>query len=539
MVFMMMSQRVRDIGLMKAAGCTNDLVFGYFFTELLIVAFVGCFLGILLGILADFASTNLFNTLGLQISQYSIDFWLVLLVFGLFFILSLVFGAKPILDTTKIEPAKAISPTHYFGLSKEAGFRVISKSGFTLKIALRTLVRHKSATVRIVLCLSTVFVLVTVAVAGGLIADQTTKNWVDRAIGRNTILIAHRDMCNQYKLLLSEFYEGHKDLQFNYTDERYSIPESLLTQLISILGNANVDARLVLKALVKEVEGYILGNATQDTEFVGDSRKGESLIVGVEPENVVSEWFVKGRFLGGDQALEAVVGDTLAQKMFSMPLVQKIESFDRNFDVVGVCLDPIDNGNVTYVPIKTLQNVTGIEITNVAMVSTNSLTNRQETLNHVRAIVSAMNPNFEVFELDEILVKSIGFLGYIWSTIMFLPLFSLVTATLCLLGYVTLTINEQRQEFGILRAVGTRPRTVVGIISTQSFIVLLSSYAIGIAFGIITTLLILVEEPLVSSYTIVEIAGWLLVALAATFVFSLYPAINFAKKPVLETMAPA
>ena len=55
MVFVMMSQKVRDIGLIKAAGCPNDLVFGYFMTELLIVAFVGCLLGVVLGVIADFA----------------------------------------------------------------------------------------------------------------------------------------------------------------------------------------------------------------------------------------------------------------------------------------------------------------------------------------------------------------------------------------------------------------------------------------------------------------------------------------------------
>ena len=75
MVFLMMSQRVRDIGLMKAAGCPNDVIFGYFMTELLVVTVVGCFLGVVLGILADFASTNLFNSIGFQISQKPVNFW--------------------------------------------------------------------------------------------------------------------------------------------------------------------------------------------------------------------------------------------------------------------------------------------------------------------------------------------------------------------------------------------------------------------------------------------------------------------------------
>jgi len=97
MIFVMMSQRVRDIGLMKAAGCPNDLIFGYFMTELLIITFVGCFLGMALGILADFASTSFLINLGIQISQKPINFLLVLLVFVLFFILAVIVGAKPVL----------------------------------------------------------------------------------------------------------------------------------------------------------------------------------------------------------------------------------------------------------------------------------------------------------------------------------------------------------------------------------------------------------------------------------------------------------
>ena len=58
-VFLMMVQRIRDFGLIKAAGCPNGLVFGYFMTELLIVTSVGCVLGIVFGFAADFVVSSL------------------------------------------------------------------------------------------------------------------------------------------------------------------------------------------------------------------------------------------------------------------------------------------------------------------------------------------------------------------------------------------------------------------------------------------------------------------------------------------------
>ena len=536
MVFVMMSQKVRDIGLMKAVGCPNDLVFGYFITELLVVTVTGCFLGVVLGILADFASTSLFSSFGFQISQKPINFWFVLLVFGLFFALALIFGAKPILDTTKVSPAKALSPSYHLGVSKESSFRVTSKSGLTMKLALRSLFRRKSATIRIIICLVAVFLLATVGIAGGIIADQTTKSWIEKAVGRDIVLVAHKDMCNQYKLLLSKFHESNAIPRIIYTDAKYSISEEILNRLSSMSTNiSEIDQRLVLEMHVKELVGYII----EEYEVVGDSREGDSLVIGVEPEKVLSDCFVEGEFLKEDQPWEAVIGDSLALGMFTEPLNQSIglsgEDF-AGFSIVGVCLDPINNGNVTYVPLENLQDITGVSKPNVVLVRINPQVNRAAVLGYIQAEVKSLNSEFEVLDLNTVLDKNLSFLGYIWSAIMFLPLISLFSASLCLIAYVMLTITEQRQEFGVLRALGANPKTIVQIVSGQSLVVLLLSCATGIAFGIMVTLLILVPEPIVTSFTVAEISAWLLTALAATFILSLYPAIRFAKKPILEVI---
>ncbi|MEM3700915.1 MAG: ABC transporter permease [Candidatus Bathyarchaeia archaeon] len=540
MVFVMMSQRIRDIGLMKAAGCPNDLIFGYLMTELLIVTLLGCFLGVVLGIVADFAITNILTTSTFQISQKPINFWIALFVFAVYFILALIFGTKPILDTTKIETSKALSPTYYLGMSKEPSFKIVSKIGLTIKIAMRSLFRRKLATIRILSCLTAAFILVTVAVAGGIIADQTTKSWVERAIGKDIVVIAHQEMCNQYGLLLSKFHKAEETVQFDYTDNKYLLSDELLNQLSQTSEIASIDMRLIVEARIREVPGYILNPETGGATPIGDSREGVSLIVGVEPEKVLADWFLDGEFLKKDKSWEAVIGDSIAHKMFTLPLKQELRLFgqsDRFFNITGVCVDPLNNGNVTYVPLKDLQNVTGIPKINIILVRIDALNNRAEILNRIRANVTKINSNYEVFELNLILRENIDFLGYVWSIILFLPFFSLASASVCLICYMMLILTEQRQEFGVLRALGAKPKTVLKIVSWQSLAVLLSSYALGIAFGIIITLLILVQEPLVTSLTIIEIAGWLSATLAVIFIFSLYPAIKFSKKSLIEIMA--
>ena len=57
--FLMMAQRTRDFGLIKAVGCPNNLIGGYLMAELLITTAVGCILGIGLGFLFDYGVSNL------------------------------------------------------------------------------------------------------------------------------------------------------------------------------------------------------------------------------------------------------------------------------------------------------------------------------------------------------------------------------------------------------------------------------------------------------------------------------------------------
>ena len=537
MVFVMMSQRVKDIGLLKAAGCPNDLLFGYFFTELLIVALVGCVSGVALGVLADIASTNLSGGAGLQFSQKPINFWLVLLVFGVFFVFALILGTKPILDATRVEPAKAISPMYSFGLTKEPGFNVISKSGFTMKMALRGLSRHRSATVRVILCLTTIFILITVAVAGGIIASQTSQNWVENAVGKDVVVVGHREMCDQFELLLAKFYESRQVGQFNYSDQRYSIPQGLADNLSSITGVTAVDARLVTETNVTEISGYLIEPDTQATVPIGDTREGESVVIGLDPAKTLNQWFLNGQFLKDDESWQAVIGDSISQSMFTMPLNESIEILNKTFDIVGVCLDPINNGKITYVPLKALQNATGISRPNIVMIRIDPSSDRTEVLTQIRKSAKAANPEFDALDLQETLNNSLDFLNYIWAAIMLMPLIVSATASLSLFCYVILAINDQRQEFGIIRAVCAKPGTVARIISMQSFIVLILSYAAGVAIGIILTLMILMQNPLVTSCSVLEIVGWLLIALTTTFCFSLYPAVKFSRRPILEIMA--
>jgi len=530
--FLMMAQRTRDFGLIKAAGCPNNLVFGYFFTELLMVLFLGCVLGVALGFLTDYAIINMG---AFQAFQKAPNVWYAPAVFVAFFVFGLIFGLKPLETAARLSPTAALSPMQYFGLNEEKKFKALSKSRLTLKIASRSLSRRQSTTVRMVVFLSVVFILLTVSIAGSTIANDTTTTRVEKAVGKNTLLVAHKDMGSQYLSLLSKFSGRTAKADFNYLDSNLALTEDVFQQLAGISGIEHFEERLVYEGRIKEVMNFTFIDSA--TIPIGAYREADSLIVGLEPENVLSEWFIEGRLPRNSSSSEAVVGDSIAVTTFEIPLLQSFRIQNATLDIVGVCLDPINNGVVVFVPFETLKNITNVSNSNILLVQLDSSVDRSSVIMQMQECLAGVNPDLAIFELNETLEKNVGFLEATWSVITFLPLFSLAAATLCLIGYLVLAINEQRHEFAVLRSMGAKPKTVFVILALQSLIVLFSSFAVGISIGVMITLMILMSQPVVTGFTIITIAGWLLAALFGMFLLSLWPAVRFAKKPILKIMS--
>jgi ABC-type antimicrobial peptide transport system permease subunit len=540
-VFLMMAQRTRDFGLIKAAGCPISLIGGYFMTELLTVTFLGCILGTIIGFVADFAVANL------VFGAYSMGaWWFAPVVFIIFFGLAVFFGLKPILKAAKMTTIDALSTVNYYGSEIAGKHKALSHSALTWRIASRSMVRRISPTARIVVLLSIVFVLLTVSVAGGIIAKDTTISWIQKTENSSIIAIAYSRMGNQYETLLSKFTGTTTETgNFNFSDSNLAIPSTVKTKIETLSSVSSVNSRLVLFENVSEIRSWTIYNGKET--WVGDQREAEIMVIGIDPTEMASDFSSKGRSLNPNSSLEVVVGDSVAQTMyypdkkqginFSDPLVEGMQIGGLQFKVVGVCIDPINNGYVAYVPVDKLMNATGITGSNMFFVTLNGSADRSAAIEEISSIVKSVDSDLEVFDLNLPISANEAFLSATWQTIMFIPMLSLASATICMVSYMMLSVNEQRQEFGMLRAVGVRPRLIVNLSAFESAIVLLSSFGIGLSFGVITTLMILMANPFVTATTIAVIAVWLVSAVVVMFVLSLYPAIKLSKTGILKIMA--
>ena len=530
---LMMTQRTRDFGLIKATGCPNNLLFGYYEAELTIVTVLGCTLGVVLGLGADFAFSSLSTS---QAYHAAPNMWFAPVVFFVFFILALIFGTKPIGDAVKLSPLAALSTVQYYGLTASGRAKPFTKSNLAVKVALRSLFRRRTATLRITILLSLVFVLLTVSVAGSIIASETTVSWIQKASGHKAIVVADKSMAEQYKLLESAFAGTIVNEAFNYSDPKLMVSSDVIQQLEGVSGVATVDQRLVLNVHLFEIGNFTYTPNSSGTTYVGDKREGDFVVIGVDPAHLATTWNTQGRFLTSLNESSVVVGEWLSQRFFEQPLVESIRMQGKQFIVVGVCVDPIENGRVVYAPLQRMESATGIYGSNLVLLGLGQSADLGQTIAQIDRIVNNSSGNLVTFKLDETVQNNVDFLNSTWSSIMLLPIFTLTSAALCLVAYVMLSVEEQRQEFGFLRALGAKTKTITGIVAIQGIIVLFSSLGFGLPLGTITTLLILMRNPLVTSFTILEIGTWLIAALAFMFLLSLAPALKLAKTPLIKIM---
>jgi ABC-type antimicrobial peptide transport system permease subunit len=537
LVHLAMSGRMRDIGVMKASGCLGESIFAYFFTELSLLVFLGTIAGIILGVTAYYFSTIFLGTLGFAVSQ-NLNLAAILVVSFISILFSHIFGALPIRKAAKAKPTEAMSPIYKLGTTAGVGRKIPSKLGFTLKVAYRNLVRRKSATSQAIICLTAVLTLTTVTITGGMIANQTTTSYVERAIGRNIVLVGHPTLTEHYVSLLSQFFEEKETTQIDYFSSEFFISESLIGKLENIQGVNKVDSRLILEMSVHEVPGIVVDPVEQTgAVIIGDSRSDEALILGVKPESVVNDWLIFGRKLGENDQDATVIGDSLAVNMFDAAQNQSIRVFDETFlpySIVGVCVDPLNNGKVVYMSLETLYRDTGQSGYNLVFLQIDPNENPQVIAQIENA---ASEENLNAVELDTVLDKHVNFLDNIWSLVMFLPLFSLATAAISLLSYLMLSVSGQQHEFGIMRALGAKPRSIIRIVFSQALLIILVSGAMGISAGLFITFGFLIPDPVISQSTIVSVSAWLILVLVFLSVSSLYPALKAVKKTVVDAIS--
>ncbi|UCE96316.1 MAG: ABC transporter permease [Candidatus Bathyarchaeota archaeon] len=523
---MTMSERTKDIGIMKAFGCLTTSVFAIFTTELSIVVFLGGAFGTIIGIGAYLGICAMVPTLNGYLDFTST----LVLLFGFAFVAHF-FGAKSISTAIQMKPAEALSHSHLLGSTTEFTGESLSRFGIIIRVAFRSLMRRALPTRNIYLCLTTILTLITVAVAGSLIASETTANYMERAIGRDVIIIAHKDLVNNYAALLSRFHKPTIPEIVNYLSYQYALPEPLILQLVEISQAWRSERRLLYDTTAYEGYGAIINpDYPGGYQFVGEGRSSQTFVMGVEPSKTVANWLIEGEPLTDNTLDCALIGNNLATQIFTSPLDQEIIISEKNYKIAGVCIDPFNNGNVTYLHLNSL--IAHAPITCNLLLLKISPGNHSQTLDRLGTFLATTD--FQILELNSNLDTNIDFLQSIWTLIMWLPLLSLISGGICLYVFLTYTISVQQQEFSIMRAIGAKQNTVTKIVFMQALLILLTSTISSGCIGFVLNLLFLIPEPVISVHSVVSFSFLFGATILFLTVLNLYPIWRITRKSITQ-----
>ncbi|MFM8931784.1 MAG: ABC transporter permease, partial [Gemmataceae bacterium] len=112
-MFAAISQRMKDIGVLRILGYSGFQVLAAFLCEALILAFIGGLLGCAAGALADGFSANSIISSGQGggksvVLRMTVDSQIILYGMGVAMIIGLLGGAVPAFNATRIKPLEAL-----------------------------------------------------------------------------------------------------------------------------------------------------------------------------------------------------------------------------------------------------------------------------------------------------------------------------------------------------------------------------------------------------------------------------------------------
>ena len=99
-------------------------------------------------------------------------------------------------------------------------------------------------------------------------------------------------------------------------------------------------------------------------------------------------------------------------------------------------MNPLNQGNTVYVPLETLQELNSVDHINIILLVAQK---SEETILEINSL--AAKNNFKIVDLDEIRGQNLSNIDGIWTSIMFCPLMSFVTAMICLLNCIFVSVS--------------------------------------------------------------------------------------------------
>ncbi|MCK4687307.1 MAG: FtsX-like permease family protein [Candidatus Lokiarchaeota archaeon] len=494
----------RDIAIMKALGTLPGKLYSFYLLEAFIIFILGFILGWILGLTSFGIFTLIMFLLKVPIN-FQIDWFYTPIIFiscilGIFFVTG--YALRKI-GTQKIIKTFSADIPYNFNAKKRLSLvpKWLSKLGFNLKISVINNIRRKGEFRRYIIVFSLISLIIFTLGLGTIVLTSSSQEWIRKSQGENIVVIGHKDVVYNYSLMYKMFSNPRiivDEDTINLTDTKYIFNFSDINNLETIDDIEKIDERLINFYDVEELDGHIIIDGEYKT--VGKQRTGNFPIIGVNPEKIIQNFELEGRFFTNDDSFaNMTIGDGLAYNFFEYPLDQYLEirGLNKTFrpGICGVLIDSFFNGYAGYIGLnesRELLNFTYDEI-NLIILKLKS-GSYDIIIDEIINITNNLGPDFIHLKLDAIFKKNIDFLFNLSLYPIVLILIIAFVSLLILNFYQRGGIIEKAKDFLIMRAIGSKNKSLKKILFLESLFIIIPALLLCLGIGMIINSIFLFER---------------------------------------------
>ena len=533
----------RDIAIMKALGTLPRKLYSFYLLESYIVYFIGFLFGLILGLVAFgiFALIMIFFNFPVvvQIDLLYTPILFFCCILGIFFVTGYTLrkiGRQNIINTF----SKDIP--YDYNASKQIKFipKWLVSIGFNMKMAVVNTLRKKGEFKRYLLTFSIIGLVIFTLGLGTIVLKTSTQEWIHKSQNENIIIIGHIDVLNNYSSMYRMFSEPNlliEESNINFLESNYLFNLSDINELFTIDEVEKIDERLINFYGVEEVPGIIIHE--DDTyDIIGQHRTDNIPLIGINPDNLIQNFETEGIFFTNENAyFNITIGDGLANNLFDHALYQslRLNSIGSTFHISGIVIDSFYAGWAGYVGLDIIQQALNLT-SEINLVSIKIQDGAYSMIkNSLENISNSIGENFTYLRLDDIFQSNLDLLNnlslYPISLIMVISILSVLS----LYNYQKAGIMEKAKDFLIMRAIGSKTRSLKKILFLESIFILLPSLIISLGIGMIVNSLFLFSRVFLPPLYVPFLVFLILFAIFIIFNFlSLFPIIkkinNFSVK---------
>ncbi|RDV28925.1 ABC transporter permease [Alteromonas aestuariivivens] len=244
---------------------------------------------------------------------------------------------------------------------------------------------------------------------------------------------------------------------------------------------------------------------------------------------------------------DAILGARLAQELFARqnPLGEMITLDGYRFRVVGVLADQgeslgLDLSNIILIPVKASEAVFNTQALFRLLIDISSVTDEQAVIDRIYALIKKRHQGEEDITIitQQAVMSAFNNIMYTLTGVVgLLAAISLLVAGILIMNLSLVSVQQRRQEIGLLKAIGASRRLITRLFVTESLMLVIAASVIGLALAqfLISTLALLV--PAVPIYAPLWAHGAaFLVAVMTSMTFSYLPARQAANVAPIEVL---